>query len=360
MISSEVWGEVDGGPVNLWHLTTDTAIGPMRIAVADYGATLQTFVVPDATGIATDIVLGYDTLGEYIAGDAYFGAIAGRYGNRIRNGQAAIDGTEHQLDCNEGGNHLHGGRAGFDRKLWQGTVGDDGDTLIFDLISPDRDMGFPGRLIIRVTYRLTTAGGLEIEMTARTDRPTLCNPVQHSYFNLAGEGNILAQIATFNSAFYTPVDGDLLTTGEIRAVADTPFDFRKPKPIGRDLLAATSKSDAGGAGYAGYDHNLILGHAGPDGLRDCTTVLCPSNGLGLTLRTTEPGCQFYTGGHLSPAVTGKSNRPLVLFAGFTLETQVFPCAPQFSHFPSAILCKEQTYRHVMSFQVFHEDAVVVF
>lgn len=357
MIRREPWGEVGGQPVGLWHLAADTVLGPMRIAVAEHGATLQAFEVPDAAGIATDIVLGHDTLDEYVAGDAYFGAIVGRYGNRIRAGRAMIDGNACQLDLNEGLHHLHGGRVGFDRKLWRGVASETGDALVFHLVSPDGDMGYPGRLDAWVTYRLTAAGALEIEMTAQTDRPTLCNLVQHSYFNLTGGGDITGHIARFDADFYTPVDDDLLTTGEIRSVAGTPFDFRQPKPIGRDLLAASPRPDKGPSSGLGYDHNLVLGARKADGLRDCATLMNPSNGLGLALRTTEPGCQFYSGGDLSGTTKGKGQRPSVPFGGLTLETQVFPCAPEYDHFPSATLSPGQTYRHVMIFQMFHDRAV---
>jgi len=334
-----------------------TVLGAVRIAVADFGATLQAFEVPDAAGIATDIVLGHDTLDKYVAADACFGANVGGYGNRIRASRAMIDSKASHLDRNEGLHHLHGGRVGFDRKPWRGAACETGDALVFHRVSPDGDMGYPGRLDAWVTYRLTAAGALEIEMTARTDQPTHCNLVQHSYFNLAGGGDITGYIARFDADFYTPVDDDLPNTGEIRSVAGTPFDFRQPNLIGRDLLAASPRPDKGPSSGLGYDHNLVLGARKADGLRDCATLMNPSNGLGLALRTTDPGCQFFSGGDLSGTIKGKGQCPSVPFGGLTLEAQIFPQAPECDHFPSATHSPGQTYRHVMIFQMFHNRAV---
>ena len=353
------WGQVDGNAAHLWRCTAMTALGRMEVAVSDYGATLQSLIVADAAGRPVDVVLGHDTLAEYVAGETYFGAIAGRYGNRIRDGRLMIDGICHGLDRNAGAHHLHGGRRGFDRCVWQGVA--EGGDLVFRLSSPDGDMGYPGRLDITVRYRITPAGGLDIDMTAVTDRATVCNPVQHSYFNLAGQGDISGHIATIPAAFYTPVDDDLLATGEVLSVAGTPFDFRQPKPFGRDMRAASPRAApdtltdtlTGALTGVGYDHNLVLGLPDAGGLRPCATVFSPESGLGLRLVTSEPGVQLYTGGDLSAQVIGKGGRPSVPFGGFTLETQKFPCSPAFGHFGQAILRPGETYHHRMQFRFFH-------
>ena len=354
-IGSADFGTHNGQPVKLWTLAADTALGPMEIAVAEYGATLQRCVVPDARGTATDVALGHDDLAGYVEGQTFFGALAGRYGNRLRDSHVVIDGEPHDLVANEGAHCLHGGPRGFDKKVWQGGVLPDGDGLAFRLHSPDGDMGFPGNLTLDVAFRITGAGVLTIDMTAVTDRVTLCNPVQHGYWNLGGHasGTIRDQTARFAAEFYTPVDGDLLATGEVLSVTGTPFDFRVPKPIGRDLDGVSG--DAGRGVYAGggYDHNLVLGLPGADGLRDCVEVICPANGLGMRLRTTEPGVQFYTGGYLGAEVIGKGGHPYCANAGFTLETQKFPGSPQFAHFPQAVLRPDQTYHHRMLFSFFH-------
>lgn len=353
-LTASNFGLFESKPVQLWHLEAATVIGPIEIAVAEYGATLQSCVVPDALGNKTDIVLGHDTLSEYMAGSTYFGAIAGRYGNRLRNSLIQIDGSTYDLIPNEGSHQLHGGPVGFDKRIWAGGATADGKGLLFRLTSPDGDMGFPGCLEVEVEFRITEIGGLNIDLRATTDKTTVCNPVHHTYWNLGGHasGSVRSHVAQFNANFYTPVDGNLLTTGEILSVAGTPFDFRTPKPIGKDLDAVAG--DSGRAAYegGGYDHNLVLGLPDPDGLRDCVKVFCPDNGLGMRLRTTEPGVQFYTGGYLSPDVIGKGCHPYDVAGGFTLETQKFPCSPEFSHFETPILRPDEAYEHRMQFEFF--------
>lgn len=345
-ISRVEFGTYQGQPVGLFELVADTELGRVELGIAEWGATLQRCVIPDASGKPTDIVLGYDSLADYVAGDCYFGAIAGRYGNRLRDGKLILGGNQFDLPVNEGTNQLHGGPIGFDKKIWQGTVTPEGDGVALRLVSPDGDMGFPGELTISVTYRVTPSGGLNVEFTAWTDKPTVCNPVQHALWNLGGHasGSVRDQVAGFDAAFYTPVDENLLATGEILSVTNTPFDFRAAKPIGRDL-----DSVAGG-----YDHNFILGLPDTEGVRDCADIVCPSNGIGLKLRTNEPGLQFYTGGNLSPDVIGKEGKPYCQYGGFTLETQKFPCSPEFSHFPSAELHPKQTYNQQMLFTFYHQ------
>lgn len=344
MAKVEHYGDLDGRPVEAVTLES----GDLRARLITYGARLTELWVPDRRGEAADIVLGHDTLPEYEATETYFGATAGRYANRIREGRFRLDGREHQLDRNEGANHLHGGSEGLDRQLW--TLAEaSASRAVLTCVSEDGDMGYPGRLEAQVTYELTGAE-LRIRMTATTTAPTPVNIVHHSYFNLAGQGrgDVLGQELRLDAPFYTPVDEELLTTGEILSVAGTPFDFRTAKPIGRDI---DRLSGSGGAVFGeggGYDHNWVLAGAG-EALRPCAEARDPASGRRLTLLTTEPGVQVYTGGYLDESVIGKGGVPYAKFGGFTLETQKFPGSPEHGHFPNAILRPGETYDHRMIF-----------
>lgn len=330
---------LDGQPVEAVTLTH----GKVTARLITYGARLTHLWAPGRDGTVADIVLGFDRLEDYVANDAYIGATCGRYGNRIRDGRLVLDGAVHALDRNEGAHHLHGGSQGFDRKLW--SIADlTGESVTFTALSPAGEMGFPGTASLRVTYRLTEAG-LSVVMEAETDAPTVMNMVHHSYFNLAGKGTVLDHRIRLNAPFYTPVDAALQATGEVRAVAGTVFDFTLAKPIGQDI--ATLPPGPGGAG-GGYDHNWCLADAGKT-LREAAVAWDPASGRRLTLRTTEPGLQFYTGGYLSAAVTGKGGVPLCKHAGFCLESQKFPGSPGIGHFPSARLDPGMGYRHEMQF-----------
>jgi aldose 1-epimerase len=334
-------GAVNGKPVEAVTL----ASGPLSATLISFGARLTQLWVPGRDGTPADIVLGFDTLQEYEATETYFGATCGRYGNRIRKGRFKLDGVIQQLDCNEHGNHLHGGVDGFDRKVW--TIADLTDSrVVFTAVSEAGEMGFPGRSNLRSTYDLTP-GGLTISMEADTDAPTLMNMVHHSYFNLAGQGSgdVLGQMIRLDAPFYTPVDDELLATGEILSVAGTPFDFTTAKPIGRDIaeLAGVGGEIFGEGG--GYDHNWVL-----DGSGACATAWDPASGRKMVLTTSEPGVQFYTGGYLSSAHKGKAGASLCKYAGFTLETQKFPDAPNFAHFPQCRLNPGETYRQEMRFR----------
>ena len=328
----EIIGQVGGTDVQRVAI----ANGAVRANLMTFGARLTGLWVPDRAAVASDVVLGFDDLAGYLATDAYFGATCGRFGNRIAGGRFRLGDETHQLDCNEGANHLHGGRAGFDRKVW--TLADvTAEAVTFAAVSEDGEMGYPGRCAMQVTYRLTARNALHIAMTATTDRATPINMVHHSYFNLGGAGTILDHRLQVNGAFYTPVDDQLLATGAVLPVAGTLFDFRAEKAIGQDISAA---------GAMGYDHNWALGDAGAD-LRLCARVHESASGRVMTLHTSEPGVQMYTAGTLSDRVIGKGGRPMGQFAGFTLETQKFPCAPNHAHFPDCILRPGQTYDHRM-------------
>lgn len=336
----EEYGRLDGESVRAVTLEN----GRLKARLITYGARLIELWVPGREGSPADIVLGYDTLEEYVASRTYFGATVGRYGNRIANGRFRLDGKDYQLDRNEGANHLHGGSEGFDRKNW--TLGETTPArATFHATSWVGEMGYPGRCELTSTYELTDADELRIVMTAETSAPTIVNMVHHSYFNLAGQGDVLAQELRLSGRFYTPVDAELLATGAILPVEGTPFDFTERKPIGRDI---------GKVGQSGYDHNWCLEGAG-EILRDCAEALDPASGRRLTLRTTEPGVQVYAGGYLDASMTGKGGRPLRRFAGFTLETQKFPGSPNHPQFPSCTLRPGETYRHEMVF-AFTADA----
>lgn len=335
MAQVEHYGDLDGRSVEAVTLES----GQLCARVVSYGARLTELWVPDRRGDLADIVLGHDSLAGYRATTTYFGATAGRYANRIRSGRFRLEGREHQLDLNEGGNHLHGGREGFDRKLW--TLAEAGaGSATFVAVSEDGEMGYPGRCELSVRYRLEGAR-LHVTMRAAADAPTIANIVHHSYFNLAGHasGDVLGQVLRLDSRFYTPVDDQLIATGEIRSVSGTPFDFTTPKRIGQDI---------GALGEGGYDHNWCLDGAGEE-MRLCAEALDPGSGRRLTLRTTEPGVQLYTGGYLDGSEAGKGGVRYPRYAGFTLETQKFPGSPNNAHFPSCVLRPGEPYEHRMVF-----------
>lgn len=309
----------------------------LRVALLTWGARLAELWVPDAKGQSADIVLGQDNLGDWQTHGAYVGATCGRYANRIAGGRFQLDGRTIQLDRNEGPKTLHGGSQGFDQKHWR--IADHSDTHVtFATASPDGEMGFPGTLNARTTYRVDGTG-LTIEMTATTDATTIVNLVNHAYFNLAGHGagNVMGLHLQIEASHYLPVDGQLIPTGEILTVTDTAFDFRESRPIGARL-----------PGPNAFDHNLCLsGPQGSDGLRSCLTATDPASGRRMKLATTEPGVQLYTGAHFNGP--GKQGARYPRFAGFATETQRFPDSPNRPQFPSARLDPGQTYRHVMRF-----------
>lgn len=326
-------GQIGGADV---HQATLEANG-LKVTLLTWGARLAELWVPDAKGTQADIVLGHDNPKDWETHGTYLGATCGRYGNRIAGGSFTLDGKTFELDRNEGAKTLHGGTKGFDRKAW--AVESHADThFTFALTSPDGDMGFPGTLTARTTYRIDGTT-LSIEMEATTDAPTVVNLVNHAYFNLAGQGagDIMGQHLQIDAAHYIPVDDQLIPTGEILTVANTAFDFRQPRPIGAQL-----------PGPKAFDHNLCLSAPlGPNGLRPCLTATDPATGRRMQLSTTEPGVQLYTGAHFNGP--GKQGAHYPRFAGFAAETQRFPDSPNNPQFPSARLNPGETYRHVMRF-----------
>lgn len=341
----ESFGEHAGQDVTAVRI----AAGGISAKLITYGARLTELWVPGRDGALADVVLGFDDLESYEATETYFGATCGRYGNRISAGGFLIDGRQVQVDVNEGRNHLHGGKAGFDRKNWN-IAELMPNSVTFAAVSAGGEMGFPGKCNLISRYTLSEDGGLVIEMEADTDKPTLMNMVHHSYFNLAGQGagDVLDQQIRIGGRFYTPVDDELMPTGEVISVAGTPYDFRALAPIGARI---GELSGIGGAVFGeggGYDHNWCLGGAGAE-LRLAAEAVDPASGRRMVLHTTEPGVQFYTGGYLSKAMIGKAGKRLCKYAGFTLETQKFPDAPNHAHFPGCELRPGETYRQRMVF-----------
>ena len=328
--------------------------GGLEVTLITFGARLTRMLAPDRDGAVADVVLGFDDLASYEATDTYFGATCGRYGNRIAGSQFDLDGKSVEVSHNEPPNHLHGGFSGFDRQVWDAWPDEVRNAVTFTLVSPAGSEGYPGQLVLSSTYELTEDGRLLVTMRGVSDATTILNMVHHSYWNVAGHasGDLSRQLLTVDADFYTPVNDELLATGEILAVAGTPFDFRAGKPIGRDIGAiANAGFGRLSEGCGGYDHNWVLRGTGP-GLRPVATLTDPESGRGFVLRSTEPGVQIYTGGYLGPAVVGKGGHPYCKYAGLTFETQKFPGSPNFAHFPSTRLGPGEAYEHRMEFQFF--------
>jgi aldose 1-epimerase len=355
-VTHESFGSVDGQDVDLYTLTNDHGL---VARITNYGGIVTELHTPDADGEMADIVLGFDTLDEYIASSPYFGAMVGRVGNRIALGRFGLDGVVYELATNNGPNHLHGGIKGFDKVVWDAKPRqtDDGPALELTYTSADGEEGYPGTVEARVVYTLTNADELRVEMWATTDKATPINLVHHSYWNLAGHqsGSILDHVLTIAADRYTPTDATLIPTGAIEPVEFTPFDFRMPKAIGRDIAQLPPAGDDPG----GYDLNYVLngweggeggeGGGGGPALRLAGTVTEPRSGRVMTISTTEPGIQFYSGNFLD-GLAGKGGAQYDQHDGFCLETQHFPDAVNKEGkrgWPSVILRPGQTYHHLM-------------
>ena len=328
----------DGTAVTLYELTLPSG---RSLSVADYGATIVSINVPDRTGAVGDVVLGFDGVGGYTsdayrAAPPYMGAVVGRYGNRIAGGRFELDGRTVELPTNEGGNHLHGGPVGFDQRMWSARPFERGDAVGVELsrVSPDGEQGYPGRLEIAVTYTFADDGRLTVDHRATTDVPTVLNPTQHSYFNLAGHGagDVLGHRVQIVADSFLPISDESIPTGERRAVADTPFDFREPTAVGEHVGDADRQVEIAG----GFDHTFMLRRSGP-GLIRAATVSEPATGRTMTVETTEPGVQLYTANGLDGSLTGKGGAVYGHRAGLCLETQHPPDAPNQPGFPSAVL-----------------------
>jgi aldose 1-epimerase len=332
----------DGRAVEQFTLSNANGI---EIRAITYGGIITSLRTPDRNGEFGDIVLGFDGLEGYLKGHPFFGAIVGRYGNRIAGGKFTLDGRTYTLATNNGPNHLHGGNAGFDKKVWSAEPARDGVGVVFTHTSPDGDEGYPGTLQTRVTYTLTDQNELVVDYRATTDKPTPVNLTQHSYFNLAGSGTILNHEITIHADRYTLVDATLIPTGELASVDGTPFDFRKPTAVGARIDRPHPQLKNGN----GYDHNFVLnGNAGE--LRPAARIADPKTGRTVDISTTEPGVQFYTGNFLDGSLTGKGKQVYQRRAGLCLETQHYPDSPNKPAFPSSIVRPGTEYRTTTVFR----------
>lgn len=335
----ESFGNAPGGEAV--ELITLTNAHGVELRAMTYGAIIVSLKVPDRAGQLGDVVLGYNSLAGYVKSSPYFGAVVGRYGNRIAKGKFTLDGADYTLAVNNGPNALHGGLRGFDKVVWSADTlrTPEGVGIRFRYVSKDGEEGYPGTLTTTVTYSLTDANEVHIAYEATTDKATPVNLTQHAYFNLAEKGDILAHVLTLNADRYTPVDSTLIPTGELVPVAGTPFDFTTPHTIGERISGDHQQLKFGG----GYDHNFVLTRA-DTGLALAAVLKEPTSGRVLEVRTTEPGVQFYSGNFLDGTLTGKGGVVYAHRIGLCLETQHFPDSPNQAAFPNTILRPGQTYR----------------
>ncbi|EFL41516.1 aldose epimerase family protein [Streptomyces griseoflavus] len=330
----------DGTKVHSWSL----ANGGTRMKVLSYGGVVQSLEIPDRRGRYANVSLGFDTVEEYVASSPYFGALIGRYGNRVGKGRFTLDGTPYQLSVNDGENSLHGGSQGFDKRVWDVepfTRGSDVGLYLY-YTSVDGEMGYPGTLRTKVTYTLTRNGDWRVDYEATTDRATVVNLTSHVYWNLAGEGSgsVYDHELSIAASRYTPVDPGLIPTGELARVAATPFDFRRAKPVGRDIRTAHQQVLYG----QGFDHNWVLDKGVTSRPEQVALLRDPSSGRTLRIATNEPGLQFYSGNFLDGTLVGSGGRVYRQGDGLCLETQHFPDSPNQPSFPSTVLRPGQTYR----------------
>jgi aldose 1-epimerase len=338
-LTVEPFGTAPGGEAV--ELVTLTNTNGVQLRAMSYGAIIVSLIVPDRNGALGDVVLGYDSLAGYVASSPYFGAVVGRYGNRIARGRFTLDGTQYTLAVNNGVNALHGGLRGFDKVVWRVDTAQagEGNRVTFRHVSPDGDEGYPGTLTASVSYTLTDANEVRIAYEATTDKATPVNLTQHTYFNLAGGGDILGHTLTLAADRYVPVDTTLIPTGELAPVAGTPFDFTSAQAVGARIDAQHDQLRNGW----GYDHTFVLTR-GDTGLALAATLREPTSGRTLQVLTTEPGVQFYSGNFLDGTLTGKGGVVYQRRSGLCLETQHFPDSPNQPSFPSTILQPGAVYR----------------
>lgn len=342
-IQKESFGQTpEGKKIDLYTLTNPSGL---KVRIMNYGAVLVSLEVPDRDGKLADITLGYDSLEGYIKASPYFGAIVGRYANRIAKGKFTLNGVEYQLATNNGENHLHGGVKGFDKVVWNAREVEtkEGVGVKLTYLSKDGEEGYPGNLTCTVIYTLTKNNELKINYEAETDKATPINLTHHSYFNLAGQGrcDILGHELMLNADRYTPVDESLIPTGEIKGVKDSSMDFTHPMPIGSRIDQVPG----------GYDHNYVL-NSGGGWLRLAAKVYEPTSGRVMEIYTTEPGSQFYSGNFLDGSITGKSGKLYNKHYAFCLETQHFPDSPNKPNFPSVILKPGEKYMQVTVYKFY--------
>ncbi|GAB3659634.1 galactose mutarotase [Echinicola sediminis] len=329
---------VDGKPVSLYTLSK----GDMKVEITNFGARIVSLEVPGKDGQAVDVVLGYNTLEEYLGPKGtYHGAIIGRYGNRIAKGKFSLDGQEYELPVNNGENHLHGGPKGFHNVVWEVEKVDE-SSLTLNYLSEDGEQGYPGNLQVQVKYALTEDRGIAIDYWAKTDERTPVNLTNHAFFNLSGEGEetINDHVLKVNADHYVPVDEGLIPLGEIAKVEGTPFDFRQGKAIGEELEVANEQLKFGG----GYDHNFVIKTRHDGQMAKLAEVVSPKSGIKMEIISQEPGLQFYGGNFMDGTEVGKSGKAHVYRGCMALETQHFPDSPNQANFPSTVLSPGEIYK----------------
>ncbi|MFM7401006.1 MAG: aldose epimerase family protein [Bacteroidota bacterium] len=338
-IEKSVFGKLpDGQTADLYTLRNEKG---MTVKITNFGGIIVSWTAPDKNGHYDDITLGCDSLSGYLKGTPYFGALIGRYGNRIAKGKFSLDDTEYTLATNNIGNHLHGGIRGFDKVLWTATpVNGREPALKLRYASPDGEEGYPGNLQVEVVYTLRKDNSLQIDYTATTDKKTVCNLTNHAYFNLAGagKGDILGHELMLNADRFLPVDSTLIPTGELRPVTGTVFDFSQPVAIGARI---NEKTDAQIVAGGGYDHCWVL-KDGDKGLKLAAVLSEPVSGRKMEVYTTEPAIQFYSGNFLDGTVTGKGGIPYAHRTGLCLETEHYPDSPNKPEFPTTVLNPGET------------------
>jgi aldose 1-epimerase len=342
-VSKQEFGTtIQGTKVFLYTLTNKSK---MSVSVSTFGGTVVSVKVPDRNGILTDVVLGYDDLKNYETQDKYIGALIGRCGNRIAKGQFKLNGRNYQLYCNDGNNHLHGGKIGFDKKVWDAET--TATALRLTYTSPDGEEGYPGTLTVHVTYTLSEDNIFSIDYTATSDADTICNLTNHTYFNLAGydSGTVVDQEIQLLADYYTFANHESLPTGEIASVENTPLDLRQPTRIGNNIDSNFEQIQFAG----GFDHNWVIRDY--DGtLKEAARAYAESTGITLIAATTLPGIQFYSGNYLDGASNGKKGAPIYKRCGFCLESQYFPNALENPNFLQPVLEKGKGYHAVTTYQ----------
>ncbi len=338
-IEKQSFGKLpDGQEVSLYTLKNQSG---MELKISDYGGIIVSWTAPDKNGKFDDIVLGCDSLETYLKGVPYFGAIVGRYGNRIANGKFSLNGQEYTLAQNNGKNALHGGLKGFDKKIWAVTIVDgDEPTLKLSTTSADGEEGYPGKLEVEVTYTLQKDNSLKIDYQASTDKPTVLNLTNHSYFNLSGEADVLSHEVVLNAPKFLPVDETLIPTGELKEVKGTPFDFTTKHSIGERINDTTDTQIKFGGGY---DHCWVINEKADKKLLLAATVHDPASGRLMEVLTTEPAMQFYTGNFLNGTIVGKKGVKYGKRSGFCIETQHYPDSPNKPDFPTTVLNPNEKY-----------------
>ena len=344
-ILEDVFGTTkDGVTVKRFKMNNENG---MEVSIITYGGIITSLKVPNKNNVSEDVVLGYNLLSDYEKSTPYFGALIGRYGNRIAKGKFSIDGKEYTLQANDGPNHLHGGVKGFDKVVWSAEVLNDVGALKLSYLSKDMEEGYPGNLHTEVIYTLTNDNVLEVFYRATTDKKTIVNLTQHSYFNLSGDFSkpILDHIVSINANKFIPVDANLIPTGKLKDVANTPFDFREPKKIGQEINIEHEQLKRG----LGYDHCWVLNDQN-QAMRFTASAHEPNSGRLLEVFSSEPGIQLYTGNFLDGTLPNKQGGTYAYRTGFCLETQHYPDSPNQKEFPSTILKPGEVYSSKTSFK----------